>query len=147
LSGERGVLTFVGGAGTVLAVVWGGQSDVEARRSGRLTDHVGLGVLAARFHRDLLEEVINRTGCREKRSRRLPAHVMIRYVVAMGLFAGESYEEVMRRLVGSLKKMGSWSDDWQVPTASAITQARQRLGAAPLKELFTRAAVPVAGAG
>jgi len=112
-----------------------------------LTDHIGLGVLAARFHRDLLEEVINRTGCREKRSRRLPAHVMIRYVVAMGLFANESYEEVMRRLVGSLKRMGSWSDDWQVPTKSAITQARQRLGVAPLKELFARAAVPVATSG
>jgi hypothetical protein len=112
-----------------------------------LTDHIGLGVLAARFHRDLLEEVINQTGCREKRSRRLPAHVMIRYVVAMGLFFDESYEEVLRRLVGSLRKMGSWSDDWQVPTASAITQARQRLGAAPLKELFTRAAVPVAQSG
>lgn len=122
-------------------------SDVEVRSSGRLTDHIGLGVLAARFGRDLLEEVINRTSCREKRSRRLPAHVMIRYVIAMGLYFDESYEEVMRRLVGSLKKMGSWSDDWQVPTASAITQARQRLGPTPMRELFTKAAVPLAGRG
>lgn len=72
---------------------------------------------------------------------------MIRYVIAMGLFFTESYEEVMRRLVGSLRKMGSWSDDWQVPTASAITQARQRLGVAPLRELFDRSAVPVATSG
>ncbi|SCF21676.1 Insertion element 4 transposase N-terminal, partial [Micromonospora haikouensis] len=63
--------------------------------SGRLIDYIGLGVLSARFDRDLLEEVINRTGCREKRSRRLPAHVMIRYVIAMGLFFDESYDEVM----------------------------------------------------
>lgn len=122
-------------------------SGVEERPGGRLTDHIGLGVLSARFHRDLLEEVINRTGCRERRSRRLPAHVMIRYVIAMGLYFEESYEEVMRRLVGSLRKMGSWVDDWQVPTASAICQARQRLGVAPVKELFDRAAVPVAGPG
>jgi hypothetical protein len=112
-----------------------------------LTDHTGLGVLSARFDRDLLEEVINRAGCREKRSRRLPAHVMIRYVIAMGLFFDESYEEVMRRLVGSLKKMGSWSDDWEVPTASAITQARQRLGPLALRELFSQAAIPVATTG
>jgi hypothetical protein len=112
-----------------------------------LTDHIGLGVLSARFGRDLLEEVINDTGVREKRRRLLPAHVMIRYVVAMGLFFSESYEEVMRRLVGSLGRMGSWVGDWQVPTASAICQARQRLGVAPLKELFDRAAVPVAGPG
>ncbi|WP_433616738.1 transposase domain-containing protein [Dactylosporangium sp. CA-139114] len=48
----------------------------------------------------------------------------------------------MRRLVGNLHKLGSWVDDWQVPTALAITQARQRLGAEPMKALFERAAVP-----
>lgn len=114
---------------------------------GRLTDHIELGVVSARFSRDLLEEVLNRTGRREKRTRRLPAHVMIRYLIAMGLFAGESYDEVMRRLVGNLRKLGSWDDDWQVPTASAITQARQRLGPQPLAELFDRACVPLAGPG
>jgi hypothetical protein len=72
---------------------------------------------------------------------------MIRYVIAMGLYAQESAEEVMRRLVGSLRMMGSWSDDWQVPTGSAITQARQRLGVAAVKDLFDRAAVPVATSG
>jgi hypothetical protein len=111
---------------------------------GRLTDHIGLGVVSARFDRDLIEEVLNRTGRREKRSRRLPAHVMIRYVIAMGLFFAESYDEVMRRLVGNLRKLGSWADDWQVPTKSAITQARQRLGPQPLKVLFERACVPLA---
>jgi len=34
-----------------------------------------------------------------------------------------------------------------VPSTSAITQARQRLGAGPLRELFHQAAVPVAGLG
>jgi hypothetical protein len=117
------------------------------RPHGRLTDHIGLGVLSAQYDRDLLEEVLNGTGRREKRSRRLPAHVMIRYVIAMGLFFAESYDEVMRRLVGNLRKLGSWVDDWQVPTASAITQARQRLGAEPVKMLFDRACVPLASVG
>jgi hypothetical protein len=96
-----------------------------------MTDHIGLGVVSARFDRNLLEEVPNRTGRKEKLSRRLPAHVMIRYVIAMGLFAAESYDEVMRRLVGNLRRLGSWDDGWQVPTKSAITQARQRLGEFP----------------
>ncbi len=103
--------------------------------------------MSARFDRDLLEEVLNRTDRKEKRSRRLPAHVMIRYVIAMGLFAAESYDEVMRRLVGNLRRLGSWDDDWQVPTKSAITQARQRLGTEPMKALFERAAVPLASPG
>src|SRR5436190_19687725 len=98
---------------------------------GRLTDHIGLGVLSTRFNRDLLEEVLNRTGRREKRSRRLPAHVMIRYVIAMGVFFAESYDEAMRRLVGNRRKPGSWVDDWQVPTKQATTRPPQRLGPAP----------------
>ena len=114
---------------------------------GRLTDHISLGVLSAAFSRDLIEEVIAATGKREKRSRLLPAHVMVRYVIGLGLFFGQAYEEVMRQMTGTLQSLGSWDQDWKVPSASAITQARQRLGAGPLKELFHRAAVPVAGLG
>ncbi|MEU5908940.1 transposase domain-containing protein [Micromonospora sp. NPDC047527] len=50
----------------------------EAGPRDRLTDHIELGVLSSRFGRDLLEEVLNRSGRREQRPRRLPAHVMIR---------------------------------------------------------------------
>jgi hypothetical protein len=115
--------------------------------SGRLTDHVSLGVLSAAFSRDLIDEVIDVTGKREKRSRLLPAHVVVRYVIGLGLFFGQGYEEVMRQMTGALQSLGSWDQGWKVPSTSAITQARQRLGSAPLEELFHRAAVPVAGLG
>lgn len=115
--------------------------------SSRLTDWISLGVLAEILPRDLIEEVLDETGRREQRSRRLPAHVMVRFCLAMCLFFDEDYEEVMRLLVGSLKDMGSWRDDWAVPSTSAITQARQRLKADPLRVLFERTAVPVAGRG
>jgi hypothetical protein len=114
---------------------------------GRLTDHICLGVLAAAFSRDLIDEVVEVTGKREKRSRLLPAHVMVRYVIGLGLFFGQAYEEVMRQMTGALQALGSWDQVWRVPSTSAITQARQRLGPEPLKELFHRAAVPVAGLG
>jgi hypothetical protein len=114
---------------------------------GRLTDHIALGVLSAAFSRDLIEEVIGVTGKREKRSRLLPAHVMVRYVIGLGLFFGQAYEEVMRQMTGTLQSLGSWDQGWKVPSTSAITQARQRLGAGPVRELFRRAAVPVAGLG
>lgn len=131
----------------VLAMVRAGQVSGDESSGGRLTDHIELGVLARAFPRDLLDEVLDVTGRREKRVRRLPAHVMIRYVIAQGLFFGSGSEEVMRQLVGSLRHLGSWSDDWQVPSTSAIAQARARLGAEPLRELFRRAAVPAAGYG
>lgn len=113
----------------------------------RLTDRISLGVLAEIVPRDVIEDVLTETRRREQRSRLLPAHVMVRFCQAMCLFFDDDYEEVMRKLVGSLKSMGSWRGDWKVPTTSAISQARQRLGVEPLRLLFEQTAVPVAGRG
>jgi len=113
----------------------------------RLTDRISLGVLAEAFPRDVIEDVLTETGRREQRSRLLPAHVMVRFCQAMCLFFDDDYEEVMRKLVGSPKSMSSWRDEWTVPSTSAITQARQRLGADPMRALFEKTAVPVARRG
>ena len=113
----------------------------------RLVDRISLGVLAEVVPRDVIEDVLVETGKREQRTRLLPAHVMVRFCQAMCLFPEDDYEEVMRKLVGSLKHMASWRDDWRVPSTSAITQARQRLGSEPLRVLFESVAAPVAGPG
>lgn len=110
----------------------------------RLTDRISVGVLTRLFPRDLVDEVIAYTGRREKRSRLLPAHVVVYYVLGLALYFGEAYEEVMRRLVGGLRFLKNWSDSWTVPSTSALSQARARLGAAPMEELFRRVAVPMA---
>ena len=112
--------------------------------SGRLTDHLAIGVLTGLIHRDIVDDVIRECGKREKRSRLLPAHVVMYYVLALNLFFGEAYEEVMRQLVNGLRFLGNWREGWEVPSTSAISQARTRLGEAPMKLLFERIAVPMA---
>lgn len=112
-----------------------------------MTDHIAIGVLGGLIHRDIVDDVINECGKREQRSRLLPAHVVVYYVLALNLFFGEAYEEVMRQLVNGLRFLGNWRDNWTVPTPSALSQARTRLGEAPLKLLFERIAVPMARAG
>ena len=106
-----------------------------------------LGVLSGLIHRDIVDDVINECGKRERRSRLLPAHVVVYYVLALNLFFGAAYEEVLRQLVNGLRFLGNWRDRWTVPTTSALSQARTRLGEAPLKLLFERIAVPMARAG
>ena len=69
------------------------------------------------------------------------------YVLALNLFFGEAYEEVLRQLVNGLRFLGNWRHSWTVPSTSAISQARTRLGEAPMKLLFERIAVPMARAG
>jgi hypothetical protein len=118
----------------------------EGAASGRLTDRIGIGVLTRLVPRDLVDEVLTETGRREKRSRLLPAHVVVYFVMAMAIFR-DGYEEVMRRLVGGLQFMSTWQKEWAVPTTGAISQARERLGEAPLKLLFERLAEPMATAG
>ena len=124
-----------------------GGVEVSPPISGRLTDHIAIGVLSGLVHRDIVDDVINECGKREKRSRLLPAHVVVYYVLALNLFFGDAYEEVMRQLVNGLRFLGNWRYDWTVPSTSALSQARTRLGEAPLKLLFERIAVPMARVG
>lgn len=119
----------------------------EHGREDRLTDRIGLGVLTRLVHRDLVDEVLADTGRTERRRRLLPARVVVYFVLAMTLFFDDAYEEVMRKLVDGLRFLRSWDEHWQVPSASALCQARARLGAEPLAELYARVARPLAGPG
>jgi hypothetical protein len=47
-------------------------------------------------------------------------------------------------MVGGLRFVAAWERSWQVPTPSALCQARQRLGETPVRRLFERAAAPLA---
>ena len=113
--------------------------------SRRFTDAISIGVLTRILHRDLVDDILRETGKAGHRQRLLPGRVVLYFVVALSLFFEESYEEVMRKLVNGLTHLGSWSDSWTVPTSSAMTQARQRHGDAPLRELFDRVAVTLGG--
>lgn len=97
--------------------------------------------------RDAVEVAIAEHGRQPKRrGGTLPPHVMMYYVVAMALHADRDYEGVMRKLTDPLRRFaGSWDPNWVLPTSGGITQARARLGFEPVKTLFERIAIPVAG--
>lgn len=110
-------------------------------------DQVSLGVLVHAVPRDAVDEAVAVCGVREKRSDgKLPAHVITYLTLALCLFPDDDYHEVATRVTGSLDRWGCWDAAWTVPTASAITQARKRLGRAVFPELFERTCGPVAGA-
>jgi len=87
-------------------------------------------------------------GVREKRSDgKLPAHVVTYLTLGLCLFPEDDYEEVAAKVTGSLDRFGCWDAAWSVPAASAITQARKRLGRGVLPELFERTGGRGGGAG
>lgn len=109
-------------------------------------DQVTLGVLVDAVPRDAVDEAVAVCGVRERRSDgKLPAHVITYLTLGLCLFAEDDYEEVAAKVTGSLDRFGCWDAAWSVPTASAITQARKRLGRHVFPELFERTCGPVAG--
>jgi hypothetical protein len=119
---------------------------VKPQTDQRLSDHVAVGVLTRTFPPELVDEVIAATGKAEQRHRLLPARLVVYYVLAMALFSEASYEEVVRNLLEGLAWESGWQRRWEVPSKSAIFQARARLGPEPLEALFDRACVPLATA-
>jgi len=109
-----------------------------------LTDAIGIGTLTRLVPRELVDEVVASEGRKEIRKNKLPARVMVYFVMAMTLFYGDSYEEVMRKLAGGLDYMGTWRKDWETPSPGGLCHARQRLGAKVMRELYERVAVPCA---
>ncbi|MFJ7274678.1 transposase domain-containing protein, partial [Kitasatospora sp. NPDC098663] len=108
---------------------------VKSPANERVSDRIAIGVLTRAFPPGLVDEVIAETGRGEKRSRLLPARVVVYFVLAMCLFFGQGYEEVARLLGEGL---GDGRRSWRVPTTAAIGRARRRLGVEPVKVLFAR---------
>jgi hypothetical protein len=110
----------------------------------RLPDRIAIGLLTATFPPELVDRVVAETGRVQRRSRLLPARVVVYYVLAMCLFFGQGYEEVARLLTDGLAYARRWRGTWRVPTTAAITRARARLGPEPLRALFAEVCQPVA---
>ena len=110
----------------------------------RLSDHVTLGVLTATVPAGLIDAVLADTGRQSRRQRRLPARLVVYYVMALALYAQASYGEVLRCLLEGVRWLRLAGADPALAGKSAITRARARLGADPLRELFARVARPLA---
>ncbi len=110
----------------------------------RLTDWISLGVLTSFVSRDAVDEAIEATGKGTRRSdATIPPQVVAYFVMALALFADDDYEAVARRLAATLTDLDVVGPRWE-PTSGGLTKARQRLGSAPLAELFRQVAAPIA---
>lgn len=112
----------------------------------RLTDQISLGVLTAQFPMEIVEQVLFQTERFSARERELPAHVMVYCAIALALYAEVSTREVLRCVVEGARWLGD-ALATTMPSKSAISQARARLGAAPLEALYRTVVAPVATTG
>ena len=114
------------------------------QEADRLTDLMNIGVLTTRFPLEVVREVLKETGRESQRERALPAHVLMYYVIALGLFRPQDTREVLRVLQEGLKVIFGGRREIRTAGKAAISQARSRLGMEPMKQLYERVVKPVA---
>jgi hypothetical protein len=113
----------------------------------RVTDHIALGVLTASVPVDVVHAVLQETARASERERALPAHVMVYYSIALALYADVSTREVLRCLLEGVRWLGDAGSAVAPASKAGISQARTRLGAAPLERLYRRVVTPIATPG
>ncbi len=100
----------------------------------RLSDYLGLGVIAQVFPLGSVEAALEACGVRSERRRDLPLEAMVYCVIAMGLFRQVSTCEVLRCLADGLRWVAP-GVPVRISGKSSISRARSRLGKAPFEEL------------
>lgn len=84
-----------------------------------------------------IQEALKQSGKLSRRVRKLPADLVVQLLIAMGLHPEKSIPNVLKDLsLGFQGKLEECRSD--LPTSSAITQARDRVGAEPVELLFER---------
>ena len=110
----------------------------------RITDYISLGVITKTFPLKRVRAVLAATGKASQRERDLPAHVVVYYAIALGLYMQSSYREVLRCLLEGVQWLLDPAVTLKVAGNSGISQARTRLGWQPLQQLHDAVVKPIA---
>jgi len=110
----------------------------------RFPEAVSLNALEQAIPQTTVEAVVADLGVEEQRIRKLPAVVTLLLCIAMGLFTNMALEQVLMKMVKGLRYIWPGDEDYETATKGAICQARYRLGAKPVVELFHRVCQPIA---
>jgi Insertion element 4 transposase N-terminal len=97
-----------------------------------------LGELTRIVPFELVDEVLEEAGGRERRLRLLPSRAGVYFLLALGLFPRPGYLGVWAKLTAALDGLGL-----PVPSAKALRDMRRRIGIAPVKTLFGVLAGPL----
>lgn len=113
-------------------------SGIDIARSG-LDSDFSIEVLGRIVPQKWVHDAVAELNARSKRGRTLSAVFTVWFVVLMGLRRRVSYENLLESIRGTWWGCRLWKPS-QRPASSAISKARDRVGVAPVRELFKRTA-------
>jgi hypothetical protein len=109
----------------------------------RLADLLAYGTLRRIIPPALVDEALSGCARQSIRRRELPADAVVYYLVALGLYMGTNYREVLRCLAECRSASLGADEIVPIPVHSAISKARRRVGADPLRVLHEQVARPL----
>lgn len=101
------------------------------------------GLILLGLSRETIDEALATTDRTKRQQGKCPDHVLVQFVVMMGLFMDLSYDHILEILHEALASSNLAFENLGDLTNSAITQARQRVGPQALKSLFEKTAKPL----
>lgn len=104
---------------------------------------IDFGQISKSIPRAVVERILEETGRKSVRRRKLPAYLMMYYVIAAALMVSVSAREVLRQLVREVRDQLPDSKAG-IASRAAICKARRRLGVQPIRQLFEQVARPIA---
>lgn len=114
----------------------------------RVTDMLSITQFAAVFPMKDVIATLEKHGCGTIRERLLLNEAVVYFVMLLALFRDCSHREVYRCVAEALcRVLGKKTTNIEIPTSSALSQARARLGSEPFKELFHEFAIPLGTPG
>jgi hypothetical protein len=96
-----------------------------------------LGAVSRSLPLEAIGQALEATGKQSQRKRKLPAELVVQWIVALGLVSNASSCQVLGYL---------WPPDKPLPTKSSLSKARYRLGPRPLAALWRQSIKPAAAA-
>jgi hypothetical protein len=112
----------------------------------RLSDKLAFAQLNRFFPVETVKESLERANKATKRMRELPNEFMAYYPMMLCLYRDVSQQEVLRVMADGLLWLFGLKD-FKITGKSGISQARARVGSAPLRDVFERCAYPLAKPG
>jgi hypothetical protein len=122
-----------------------GRNRKDLSTTSKVVRQLSFAALSKSLPRATVEQELARHSRKEKRTSKLPAHLMVYYTLAMCLHSQVGLEEVLRWVLEEARGLFGLGEV-KVATKGAISLARQRLGSGVMEALYGRVAVPVAQA-
>ncbi len=111
----------------------------------RVTDIFTVLNFAVIFPVKEIARILEECGCGTKRERNLPSEYVVFFVMMLSLFRNCNHREVYRCVAEAIYMLRNIKKaKIVIPTASALSQARSKLGDIPFQKLFHSCVKPVA---